>query len=242
MTGRGGAALALAAALAACGSAVAAGGSTARVAPSALAGPTPAAGFPQDPLGARLLRDVPLRSRPGGPVVARVGSRTEFGSKTVLAVARRHPGWVAVRSTEAGNGRVGWVAEVNTQLVREPVTVDVDVSTRRLVVRRSGRLVLRAVVGVGAAGSPTPVGTFGVTDVLRPAAGSAYGCCILALTGHQERLPSGWSGGDRLAVHGTSAPSTIGEAASAGCLHASAAVMRRLLAVVPLGSTVRIRA
>ena len=81
-----------------------------------------------------------------------------------------------------------------------------------------------------------------MTDVLRPTESAAYGCCILALTGHQPRLPSGWSGGDRLAVHGTGAPSTIGRAASAGCLHASASVMRRLLATVPLGSTVRIRA
>ena len=44
---------------------------------------------------------------------------------------------------------------------------------------------------------------------------TAYGCCILALSGHQDNLPAGWPGGDRLAIHGGSG---IGSADSAGCL------------------------
>jgi lipoprotein-anchoring transpeptidase ErfK/SrfK len=246
MTRRGGIALAIAATvMTGCGAVAVSAPLPAHapVRPSVLADPTPESGLPHDPLGARVLHDTPLRARPGGPVIAPLSRRTEYGSHTVLAVAgREHPGWVAVHATQAGNGRVGWVAAVNTQLVVEPVTVEVDLSSRALVVRRSGRLLLRAHVAIGAPGTPTPTGTFGVTDVLRPAAGSVYGCCILALTGHQPDLPSGWSGGDRLAVHGTLDESTIGDAVSAGCMHASDRVMRRLLAVVPLGSTVRVRA
>ncbi|HEY8583749.1 MAG TPA: L,D-transpeptidase, partial [Capillimicrobium sp.] len=122
------------------------------------------------------------------------------------------------------------------------VRLHVDLSERRLVVRRDGRVALRATVAVGAPGTSTPTGRFAVTDGLLPAAGSPYGCCILALSGRQTNIPQGWSGGDRLAVHGTTAPETIGTAASNGCLRASESDMQRLLGIAQLGSIVEIRA
>jgi lipoprotein-anchoring transpeptidase ErfK/SrfK len=97
-------------------------------------------------------------------------------------------------------------------------------------------------VGVGRAGSPTPTGRFAVTDKLSGSAyGPYYGCCILALSAHQTHLPPGWTGGDRVAIHGTNAPATIGAAASAGCLHAGEADLRTLMRRVPLGTPVFIR-
>ena len=90
-------------------------------------------------------------------------------------------------------------------------------------------------VGIGAPGTPTPVGRFAVTDKLNGAAYSAvYGCCILALSAHQTHLPSGWTGGDRIAIHGGS----IAGAVSTGCLHASTAALRYLMRLVPLGARV----
>lgn len=71
--------------------------------------------------------------------------------------------------------------------------------------------------------------------------GSFYGCCILALSAHQAHLPPGWAGGDRIAIHGTNVPSTIGTASSAGCPHARDADLRVLMRRVPLGAPVFIR-
>ena len=98
-------------------------------------------------------------------------------------------------------------------------------------------------IPVGSAGpaTPTPVGEFAVTDKVRMIEeASAYGCCALALTGHQPHIPQGWSGGDRLAVHGTQDESTIGQAVSLGCLRASEADMHWLIDRVPLGTPVEI--
>ena len=81
-------------------------------------------------------------------------------------------------------------------------------------------------VGIGSPSTPTPTGSFAVTDGLHWRGSRVYGCCVLALSGHQPQLAQGWTGGDRIAVHGTDAPATVGEAASLGCLHASAADMR----------------
>ena len=60
-------------------------------------------------------------------------------------------------------------------------------------------------IAMGGASTPTPTGRFAVTDkILFRNARGPYGCCALALTGHQPRLPSGWKGGDRIAIHSTS--------------------------------------
>ena len=96
---------------------------------------------------------------------------------------------------------------------------------------------------IGRPSSPTPIGRFAVTDKLSGARYSpAYGCCILALSAHQPNLPAGWRGGDRIAVHGTNDPGSIGAAASSGCPRAGAADMRYLLRAVPLGAPVFVRA
>ena len=98
-------------------------------------------------------------------------------------------------------------------------------------------------VAIGRASSSTPVGRFAVTDKLAGSRyGSYYGCCILALSAHQPNLPPGWTGGDRIAVHGTNDPGSIGNAVSAGCPRASADDMRFLMRVVPLGAPVFVRA
>ena len=72
--------------------------------------------------------------------------------------------------------------------------------------------------------------------------GSPYGCCALALSGHQTKLIDGWPGGDRLAIHATPNPETVGKAASLGCMRAHTRDIRRLMRTVPAGTPVFVRA
>jgi lipoprotein-anchoring transpeptidase ErfK/SrfK len=81
-----------------------------------------------------------------------------------------------------------------------------------------------------------------VTDKLELMGGTAaYGCCALALSGHQPHIAQGWRGGDRLAIHGTSEPGTIGKAASLGCLRARNRDAYWVVKHVFLGTVVEIR-
>jgi len=201
---------------------------------------TSAASRGREVQGARLLRRAQLRARPGGRVVRALGTRTNFGSQQVLAVVGRRGDWLAVLSHHLPNSRAGWIPAASAKLVREPYTLHADLSARTVVVRREGRVVRRVRVDVGRPGSTTPTGRFAVTDMLRLAGGGPYGCCVLALTGRQPNVPQGWTGGNRLAIHGRSSADTIGTAASAGCLRAREADMRWLLAHVRLGAPVRI--
>jgi len=189
-------------------------------------------------------RATALRSRPGGPAIGRVSPRTEFGSPTVLAVVRHRGPWLGVLSAALPNGRIGWIsARARLEVHRNAWSVTASLRRRVVVVRRAGRVVDRFPVAIGSPGSPTPTGRFAVTDKLTTGSEtSPYGCCILALTGHQTKTPQGWGGGDRLAIHGTNLPSTIGHEASLGCLRAPAAAIRRAVATVPLGTLVTIKA
>jgi hypothetical protein len=184
---------------------------------------------------------VALSERPGGPARLKVGSTTEFGSTRVLGVAARRGGWLGVVTTERPNNRLAWVrrGSPGLRLRRTGWSLHADLSDRTLTLRKGGRRVRHMAVAIGRPGSETPTGRFAVTDKLNGASyGPYYGCCILALSGHQPNTPPGWTGGDRLAIHGTDAPSTIGAAASAGCLRASDADLRRLMREVPLGTPV----
>jgi lipoprotein-anchoring transpeptidase ErfK/SrfK len=192
---------------------------------------------------ARITRRTTLRSAPAGRRVATIGPDTEWGTPRYLPVVRRRDGWLGVVATEVPNGRLAWVRASATRPAVSQSRVVVDLSRRRLrVVDLDGRTLLRVTVGVGAAATPTPTGRFAITDGLRTEPGSPYGCCILALSGHQPNVPQGWTGGDRLAIHGTDDPASIGAAASSGCLRASDDDVRRLMARVGLGALVEIRA
>lgn len=184
---------------------------------------------------------VNLRSRPGGPIVARLGETTEFGSPRSLAVVERRGRWLGVIAPELGNGEVAWVdaRAGSVRIGATEMSASIDLSRRILVVKRGTDVVRRVTIAVGAPGSSTPTGRFAVTDKLPGSRyGSYYGCCILALSAKQPNLPSGWKGGDRIAVHGTDDPGTVGKAISAGCPRAGEADMRYLLRVLPLGTPV----
>ena len=195
------------------------------------------------PLGARLVRRVQLRERPGGPVVRALHPHTGYGSDRVLAVVARRPGWLGVLSQYMPNSRAGWIPDDAAQLRYEPYTIHVDLSQLRLVVRRAGRVVRRVRVAIGRPGHETPTGRYAITDTLRvSSAGGPYGCCAFALTGRQPNVPQGWTGGDRIAIHGTNKEDSLGTPASSGCLRARDADMRWMMQRIPVGVQVRIRA
>jgi lipoprotein-anchoring transpeptidase ErfK/SrfK len=192
---------------------------------------------------ARVVRRTTLRNAPGGHVVARVGRKTEFGSPRVLGVVGRRGGWLHVIASERKNEQRAWIRAGAVRLGATNISVRVDRSARRLVLRRGKKVLRRMPIAVGRPGNETPLGRFAVTDLLKTSApDSPYGCCAVALSGHQTRLEPGWPGGDRLAIHGTPNEETVGTPASLGCMRAYEADIRALMRRVPLGAPVFVRA
>lgn len=205
--------------------------------------------FPSDPDAAfqypiaRVSGSTPLYDKPEGKVKVRIPGRTQWRSPRVLGIVDQQDDWLAVLAPELRNGEVGWIRESEVDRL-DAVTwsVRADLSRRTVVVRRGSEVVRRFRVGVGRAGHSTPTGRFAVTDKLRVSdERSPYGCCVVALTGHQTRLPEGWPGGDRLAIHATNDQGGLGRAVSLGCLRAQPTMARWLMETVPLGTPVFIR-
>jgi hypothetical protein len=191
---------------------------------------------------ARVLRRTTLRATPGGRVVARIGPVTEFGSERVLGVTGRRGDWLRVIAAERKNGRRAWIRADAARLGATDMSIKVERSARRLTLRRGGKVLRRFPIAVGRPGNETPLGRFAVTDRLRTGRADApYGCCLLALSGHQTKLVPGWPGGDRLAIHGTPNEETVGTEASLGCMRAYRRDIKALMRRVPLGAPVFIR-
>ena len=181
---------------------------------------------------------VDLRSSPGGNVVARLSDTTEFGSPTVLSVVERRGNWVGVPTQLLPNGELGWL-ELNEKDLRIDTVhleIRVDLSDYSAKLLRDGKVERTMTVGIGAPGTDTPTGRFSVTDEIQTGINPTYGCCVLALSATQPNLPLGWTGGNRMAIHGTSEP--LGTANSAGCVRAAEDDLHALIESVPLGTPV----
>ncbi len=178
---------------------------------------------------------------PGGRFVEALGPRTEFGSPVVLSVARAQGGWLGVSSPALPHGRLGWIRRDpgRVELYWTKYSLHANLSARRLTLRYGDGTVARFSITVGGPGTETPLGRFGITDALRFDESPFYGCCALALSGHQTKLPASWIGGDRIAIHGT--PGPVGGAESHGCIRATDRTMRTLFRRVPLGTPVFVR-
>jgi hypothetical protein len=188
-------------------------------------------------------RPTTLYREPGGRARIRLSAKTEWGSDRVLGVVLRRGDWIAVQAPELGNSELAWMPARRARLDCVTWSIHADLSRRMLAVRRDDQVVRRFRIAIGRRQNPTPKGRFSVTDKLRVTdAGSPYGCCVLALTGHQTHLPAAWPGGDRLAVHATKELSSIGKPASLGCLRITSTQARWLIKTIPLGAPLFVEA
>jgi hypothetical protein len=176
---------------------------------------------------------VRMHVRPGGKLLFRVLPKTIYGRRLILSVTHRRGRWAAVPTFLVPNSRRAWVyVDRHTFVVRRTRwRLLADLSARTVTVLHGDQRVRTVRVAIGAPSTPTPPGTYAITDKLkgRPF-GSSFGCCIL--TGSVD---------GRLAIHGTDRPDLVGARASQGCLRARDRDVRWLMGTVPVGTQVTIR-
>lgn len=207
-----------------------------------------AAPFPSEPQTvscystAYVTRAATLYRDPDGPELIKLPARTEWGSPRVLGVVRQRGDWLGVQAPELRNDELGWLPASQARVDCVRWSLHTDLSRRVLYVRKDGHTVSKFKVAIGSRSHPTPKGRFSVTDKLKVTdQRSPYGCCVMALSGHQTRLPSSWPGGDRLAVHATTDRASIGKPVSLGCMRTDPRRARWLLEKIPLGAPIFIR-
>ena len=188
-------------------------------------------------------RLVPMHAHADGKLLFRVLPKTIYGRRLILSVTHRRGAWAAVPTFLVPNGRRAWVyVDRRTFVVRRTRwRLAADLTDRTLTVVHGTDVVRTLRVAIGTRATPTPPGTYAITDKLkgRPF-GSSFGCCILALSGHQPKVFTGSVDG-RLAIHGTDRPDLVGARVSQGCLRARDRDVRWLMRTVPVGTQLTIR-
>ena len=167
-----------------------------------------------------------------------LSATTEFGSPRVFLTTRLRGDWIEVVSLDRPNGARVWVRARDVTLQTVDDRVEVDLTARTLTWSRSGAVLLQTAVGVGSPATPTPTGTFFVTDVLAWNPLDGRGAWIVALNGHSDAYATFEGGDARIAIHGTDDASSIGGAQSNGCMRLAPGPLDQLRAGVALGTPV----
>ncbi len=151
--------------------------------------------------------------------------------------------WVKVLIPVRPNGSQAWVRASDMTFRRLRVRVVVDLSDRRLYVYRKGRRIASFPVAVGAPSTPTPRGRFALAEEIQTGDPSGFlGPIVMPLTSFSNVLNEYAGGNGRVAIHGTSQPSLIGQRVSHGCIRMTNADIRRLSRWVRPGVSVTVRA
>ena len=166
---------------------------------------------------------------------------TILGTPTVVSVIDTWAGWSLVRLPGRPNGATGWVRSDELEVFGFDREVVVDLSERILTVYTDGVANFQTDVAVGSEASPTPTGTFFVTDAValtRP--NGPWGPFAFGLSARSDVVTE-FAGGDGIiGIHGTNQPWSIGEAASLGCVRLPNDVMTTLWEIVAVGMKVTI--
>jgi len=251
----------LALAVGACRSAPAGRSAVAVVVPAAAHSPSPSPRTTTAPVrtkhvpsSARPARAAPLRGYPAyaatavvsivdvhsapdaaAPTISRLARTNAYGAPRTFLVLGTSAGWYHVRLPTQPNGTTGWIRASAVKVSGLRYAVTAHIRSFRLDVSKDGRVVTSYRIGIGSDRTPTPLGAYYVTELIRPPTrGTPYGDFVLGLSGYSA------VSGVQIALHGTNDPSTIGRRASNGCIHLLNADIDALATILPLGTPVTI--
>jgi lipoprotein-anchoring transpeptidase ErfK/SrfK len=150
--------------------------------------------------------------------------------------------WLKVRVVRRPKGVDTWIPAWATTRVWIKYRIVVDLSSRLARIYRSGSLVKRYRVVVGAPNTPTPTGHYYVVDRMRLHTSWANGLWALATSAYSARLKH-FDGGDGvIALHARGALSNpVGTAASHGCVRFNNGDIAWMARHIPNGTRIEIQ-
>lgn len=167
--------------------------------------------------------------------------RPDFRPQVVLALGSRVGAdgrvWLHIELPMRPNGRLGWVPADTVDVAPVPYRIVVHRGARRLELYRGHELIYRTTVAVGRPGMETPLGHFYVQARFHP--DDSFLGSFAFETSAYSRLTD-WPGGGVVGIHGTSAPSLLGQAVSHGCVRMSNTAALVLKRYVALGTPIAI--
>lgn len=156
-----------------------------------------------------------------------------------MLVEERRGDWAMVQVPVRPNGTVGWVAVADVDLSTTSYRIEINLTERMLRAYDGNDTIAETQVVVGSPFTPTPTGSFYVTDIV-PQTSPAYGPVALPTDAYSEVIDEFDTGVPVVALHGTNHPEYVGQARSNGCIRLPNEVIQQLADTVPLGTPVYI--
>jgi lipoprotein-anchoring transpeptidase ErfK/SrfK len=182
---------------------------------------------------------VEVRDAPDGSVTTTLENPQASGAPLVLLVLGQEGDWVNVSVAQRPNGSSGWVAASAVSLTTTSFALVASTTTNTLVLYDAGVETKSFPVATGTGGTPTPTGSFYLTELLAPT-NQGYGPYAYGLSAFSDALNSFGGGPGQIGLHGTDDEASIGQAASHGCIRLSNADISELAGMLPLGTPITI--
>lgn len=182
---------------------------------------------------------ISVRVKPGGAVNLSLANPRPSGAQLTFLVVQSIDGWVEVNLPDRPNGSRGWIDASTVSL--HTLEYDLRVSTEQntLSLYHNHTLEKTYSVATGTGGTPTPRGSFYLTELLAPT-NAGYGPYAFGLSAYSEVLTSFGGGPGQIGLHGTDDSASIGKSASHGCIRMTNADITDLANVLPLGTPITI--
>jgi lipoprotein-anchoring transpeptidase ErfK/SrfK len=182
---------------------------------------------------------VAVYDQPGGTVTETLANPIPAGAPLTFLVSARQTGWIQVQLAQRPNGSTGWVDSGSVQLTTLSYSLHVSTQANTLTLAQYGKPVQTFPVATGTGGTPTPHGSFYLTELLAPR-NSGYGPYAFGLSAFSTVLNSFGGGPGQIGLHGTDDQSSIGTAASHGCIRMQNTDITTLAHLLPLGTPIAI--
>lgn len=182
---------------------------------------------------------VAVHDAPDGAVTATFANPQQSGAPLTFLVMETRESWLNVQLPARPNGSTGWVRADQVTLQRLDYSLRVSTADNTVSLYQNASLIATFTAATGTGGTPTPVGTFYLTELLAPT-NPGYGPFAFGLSAYSDALTTFGGGAGQIGLHGTEDAASLGTAASHGCIRLSNEDITTLAGILPLGTPITI--
>lgn len=183
--------------------------------------------------------EVAVHEEPGDDATETFENPTPTGVPLTFMVISKDKEWVEVQLPVRPNGRTAWVPLDEVTITEVDYALKVSTKERTLQLYQDEELIESFEVATGTGGTPTPKGTYYLTELITPT-NEGYGPFAYGISAFSEELTSFGGGPGQIGLHGTDDEDSIGRAVSNGCIRLTNPAITKLSALLPLGTPIEI--
>jgi lipoprotein-anchoring transpeptidase ErfK/SrfK len=177
---------------------------------------------------------------PSGAAMTTFANPSGAGAPLTFYVLAQKGHWLQVELPRRPNGSTGWINDQEVIVTTLHYRIGVSTERKRLSLYLDGSVISVFPIATGTGGTPTPHGHFYITELIKPT-NQGYGPYAYGLSAYSNVLNSFGGGPGQIGLHGTPDASSIGRAASHGCIRIANSTITQLAKLLPLGTPVDIQ-